>query len=132
MKEATNEDRIIRFIEAAHGRLAAFARENYQTYGRGAVLVAVPLAPDVNAALSTTMAYHPATQFERLFDELDDVERAFLGNAGLADAHVLIRMIETYDPMTQAVLVIRIQGQNPIIIKMKLERPFVDEPERLH
>ena len=49
------------------------------------------------------------------------------------DAAVLVRMIETYDPSGQAVVTVRIVGQKPVSVKMKLERPLViDEPPRIH
>jgi hypothetical protein len=38
-------------------------------------------------------------------------------------------MTETYDPATQAVVMAIIDGQNPISIKLRLEKPnLVDDP----
>ena len=45
----------------------------------------------------------------------------------------MMRMIETYAPSTQAVVMVVFEGQNPITVKMKLERPFVlDEAAGVH
>ena len=125
MSEADIPDQVLQLIKVAHERLAAFARESYETVGRGAILIAMPLASGTSARIPTELVYRPATDFERLFDELDDEDRVFLGEAGLADAYVVIRMMKTYDPSTQAVLVITIEGYNPIIMKVKLEPPLV-------
>ena len=42
MKESDNQDQALQLIESAHDRLVAVARYNYQKYGRGVMLIAVP------------------------------------------------------------------------------------------
>ena len=75
--------------------------------------------------ISTEMAYHALNAVERIANELDAWPKG--------DGGSIIRMIQAYDPATQAVVIVRIHGQLPVAVMMKLERPFVvDESERIH
>ena len=134
--DADNKDQAMQLIESVHGRIAAFARESHQKYGRGVILLAVPLlARGDDAPISTEMAYHTAANFEQLLDRLGDVERVIIGDTRLflSDAHAILRMIKTYDPSRQAVVSVRIGDHHTVSVKMKLERPLVvDESERIH
>jgi hypothetical protein len=126
MSDSDNQDQVIQLIEATHDRIAAFARKRYETYGRGVILIAVPqLASGTYALISTEMVYHLLSAVERIATDLDAWS--------ISDGGALIRMMQTYDPATQAVVIVSINGQPPIAVKMNLDRPFVvDESETVH
>jgi len=63
------------------------------------------------------MVYYVLTQVQRLAADLSGVLRE--------QADILIRMIETYDPATQAVVIPVVGTVDPIAIKMRLEMPFI-------
>lgn len=124
---SANTVQVIEFIHATLEQLAQFARESYRAEGRGVVRVAFPAAPPpgMTAVISTDMVYQTHEQVLDLFRDLSGELRE--------DAHVLIRMMETYDPMRQAVVMAQVGQGNPITIKMKLDPPFVmDEPGGIH
>ena len=108
-------DRTIGFLFAAHGRIAEFARENYDAEGRGVVRIDIPLSRAVTALVATNQVYHTLNGIRRLTANLE--------GSGRTEADVLIRMIETYDPAKQAVVTAALEGENPITITMKLEAP---------
>ena len=62
---------------------------------------------------------------------LEEVRRLFLGGLpteSKGEGDVVLRMIETYDPLKQAVVMAMFEGEKPVTIKMRLEPPFlVDE-----
>lgn len=59
--------------------------------------------------------------------------RSLTNPEGNDEAAVLVRMVETYDPERQAVVMASIDGENPISIKIRLERPnLVDEASGTH
>lgn len=104
-----------------------FARDGYEADGRGVTMVDIPGLPSgmTRVTVSTEMVYHV----------LDDLRgwRADLPPTSQEDTDVLIRMIETYDPSRQAVVMLTFAGRNPVTIKMKLERPFgLDEVDGVH
>ena len=113
------ENAALRFVDGLQESLAAFARESYQSDGRGVVLVCVPALPlgQSHGMVSTDMVYQTLEELRRLITELQGDSRKA--------ADVLIRMVETYDPFRQAVLTVDAEGQNPISIKMKLEPAFL-------
>ena len=75
--------------------------------------------------VSTAMVYHTLAEVRRVTAHLQGSVRA--------DADVLLRMMEMYDPEGQAVVTVRFETGNPITVKMKLQRPVtVHEPEKLH
>jgi hypothetical protein len=83
------------------------------------------LQPGTTAVVSTSMVFHT----------LDEIRRvtANLKGSARTDADILIRMIETYEPSSRAVVIAAIEGENPITIKMKLERPAIaDDPGGVH
>jgi len=113
------------FIEWGQDRLATFARESYAAEGRGYIYFFVPPIPDPDQPIKAEMVYHVLTQVQRLTAGLSGVLRE--------QADILIRMIETYDPATQAVVMAAVGIGNPIAIKMRLEMPFiVDEAGGVH
>jgi len=117
--------RLVRsFIEWAQDRLAIFARESYAAEGRGYIYFTVPPIPDPDQQIKMEMVYYVLTQVQRLAADRSGVLRE--------QADILIRMIETYDPATQAV-VMAVGTGDPIAIKMRLEMPFiVDEVGGVH
>jgi hypothetical protein len=114
-----NQSRALQFLESVHERLAAFARDSYAALGRGAVVVQAPdIPPGVTAIASTAMVYHA-------IDEIRNLARA--------DAAVVIRMIETYDPSSQAVVMVATPLGNSITVKMRLDAPVIlDDAKGLH
>ena len=64
------------------------------------------------------LVYYTLNEVRSLLSDLE--------GAGRRDADVLLRMIETYEPSTHAVVNVAIKGHNLISIKMKLERPNVE------
>ncbi len=122
-----SSDRAVRFLAGAQEQLAAFARASYATDGRGVVRVRIPEvgAGVLAAVVSTEMVYHTCSQVRELTASLQ-------GDSG-EDAAALLRMIDTYDPERQAVVVVAFATGNPVSVKMKLERPFViDEARGVH
>ena len=120
-------DRVGRLIEGLQERLAMFARESFEADGRGVTLVDIPGLPSgmARVTVSTEMVYH-------LLDDLCGW-RDELPRASQEDTDVLIRMVETYDPTRQAVVMLAFAGKNPVTITMQLERPFVlDEVDGVH
>jgi len=105
------------FIEWGHDRLATFARESYAAEGRGYIYFFVPPIPDPDQPIKMEMVYYVLTQVQRLAADLSGVLRE--------QADILIRMIETYDPATQAVVIAAVGTVDPIAIKMRLEMPFI-------
>ena len=51
--DADNQDQVLQLIESVHSRIAAFARENYQTHGREVTLIIVPRMPSGDELIST-------------------------------------------------------------------------------
>jgi hypothetical protein len=122
-----NQNRALQFIEGVHDRLAEFARQSYSAFGRGVVRVAVPdmPPPGATATASTEMVYHTENEIRELTQSLAD--------EATNDAATLMRMIETYDPLTQAVVTAALAHANPITIKMKLDAPVIlDEAKGVH
>jgi hypothetical protein len=115
-------DRTMKIISDHHHQIVDFARKAYSQDGRGSIEVQFPNVPPGATAIGVSMmSYHKLDELRRLF------ARELAGNE---DAAILMRMMETYHPERQAVVTATIEGENPITIKMKLERPFiVDEPE---
>jgi hypothetical protein len=126
MGDAENPDQVMQLIEAVHNGIAAFARESYAIDGRGLILIAVPqVTRRTSTLISTEMVYHPLSAVERLATDI--------GASAGGDGGALIRMIHAYDPATQALVSVRIQGQRPITLKKNFAGPFVvDESERIH
>jgi hypothetical protein len=115
---------VTQLLDSVYDRIAAFARESYDTDGRGVILIAVPkMARGVDA--SKELVYHALDTIESIAADLD----GWHGD----DVDALVRMIETYDPAKQAVVTVAIGGQNPVSVTMKLEPPLVtDERQRIH
>jgi hypothetical protein len=129
-------DEVVEMIASVRGPVSAFARQSYQTHGRGVTLIALPPAPlGVRVVVSTQMVYYTAAQFELIFNEFGNLERVAVGDTRLfrSDAHMIVRMIESYDPSTQAVVTVIFGSENTVTVKMKLERPLlIDERPRIH
>ena len=120
----SSEERTTQIVSDHHDQIAGFARESYGHEGRGVVQIAFPRVPSGTLPVgSTMMKYHT----------LDDLRRMAARAPGDNHGAILIRMLETYDPATQAVVTAAIEGEMPVSIKMKLERPIIsDEPSGVH
>lgn len=121
---AESRERTMEIISDHHDQLAEFARKSYGHGGRGVIQVSFPnVPPGATVIGSTTMKYIAIDEMHRLAATLP----------GNEDAPILVRMVETYDPASQAVVTAAIEGENPISIKMKLELPcLVNEPDVVH
>ena len=113
----SNADRLLEVVNMAQSQLARFATESFRVDGRGLVQVTVPdFIGEPDTFVATPMAYHTLAGLrEKLYGE---------------DADITLRMIETYDPEKQAVVMIEFRGGNPITIKMRLEQQAVAEAGR--
>jgi hypothetical protein len=109
-------------IVAAHGEIAKFAVERFMHDGRGVVMIDFPIAPGTNV-VAATMHYHDLTSVRALTAEITD--------SGLEDADILLRMVETYDPETQAVVMASAGGGFPVFVTIRLDQPtiIVDDPD---
>jgi hypothetical protein len=118
---SANTDRITEMISASQPQLAAFAKESYTLHGRGIIRIEFPsVPPNTEALVATEMVYHDLAEMRRLMGEIGE------------DEAITLRMIETYDPERQAVVMAAIADQNPITVKMRLEAPvIVDGPTTL-
>jgi hypothetical protein len=122
-----DRDRAVDFITAAHPHLAEYAQRCYASDGRGAIQVSVPeLQPGVaSGVVKTDMVYHAQAELRQLFANLTGDERA--------DADVLLTMVDTYDPVRQAVVIAAVAGGAPLTVKIKLDLPVVvDEAKGIH
>ncbi len=121
-----SRERTLTIIGDHHDQIATFARQSYALDGRGVTRISFPdVPPGTTAIVATEMVYHTLAEIRRV--------TANLTGTTADDAAVLIRMIDTYDPARQAVVTAAIAGQNPITIKMKLERPFLlDDADGVH
>ena len=106
-----NTNRIVAMVNAAQSHLATFARESYAHYGRGIIRVVFPaVPPGTEAIVSAEMEYH----------DLDEM-RTLLG--GSEDATTTLRMIETYEPDREAVVIATIDKGSSLRMKMRLDPP---------
>ena len=108
-----SQDRTIKIISDHHGQIATFARKSYELDGRGAIQVGFPNVPPGRTAVGVGIMKSVA---------LAELHRLAPADEEMA---VLVRMVETYDPMKQAVVLAAIDGELSISIKMKLDPPFV-------
>ena len=116
------QNRTVKILDDHHDQIVAFARTNYKTDGRGVIQVGFPNASPVMAVVGVRMMKYITIGEMRRIMRPGDEETA-----------TLVRMIETYDPALQAVVIAAIDGENPVSVKMKLERPLlVDEAEGIH
>jgi hypothetical protein len=127
----SNRDRVLRVLVDGHAQLAAFARESYRLDGRGVIRVTIPPPPPgipPGSVATTDMVYHVVEQIRTLTAHFTGTQRA--------DADDLLRMLDTYDPSTQAVVMVAFDDQRkdpPISVKMRLDVPvIVDEPGGVH
>jgi hypothetical protein len=105
--------------------LSKYAQDSYGLLGRGVVRLKVPAAPiEPGTVLAVTeMVYQTPDVLRPLFAEMPD--------AGGEDAAILLRMIDTYDPATQAVLVLSFVGTGQhVSLKMRLNPPFVTDESK--
>jgi hypothetical protein len=108
-----NTNRIVAMVNAAQSHLATFARESYAHYGRGIIRVVFPVVqPGTEAIVSAEMMYH----------DLDEM-RSLIGNT--EDGSTTLRMIETYEPDREAVVVATIDKGNPLAMTMRLDPPVL-------
>jgi hypothetical protein len=113
-----NTERALEVVNAAHDQLATFASKSHRFDGRGVVQVRVAELPPgpVTALALTEMSYRTLNTVRRLTTELRGTERE--------EAYVLITMLETYDPVRQAVVAVSVGRESPITVTMALERPM--------
>jgi hypothetical protein len=113
-----NTERAVEVVNAAHDQLATFASKSHRSDGRGVVLLNVPELPPghITALGSTEMIYHTLDKVRRLTCELRGTDRE--------EGYGLIRTIETYDPVRQAVVTVTVGRETPITVTMTLERPM--------
>jgi hypothetical protein len=113
-----NTERALEVVNAAHDQLATFASKSHRFDGRGVVQFSVPELPPgpVTALVATEMTYRTLNRVRRLTTELRGTERE--------EAYVLISMLETYDPVREAVVTVSVGRENPITVTMALERPM--------
>jgi hypothetical protein len=104
--------RAITIIGDHWGEIALYASTNYDLEGRAVIHVGFPNVPPGHTALGITMMKYIT---------LDDLRR--ITNPAEKDWANLARMVETYDPEQQSVVIGAIEGEPSISIKMKLERP---------
>ena len=122
----TTRSLLMACIMAAHEELASFARKSFSADGRGVVRIGFPIVPaGVTAVGVADLVYHTLEEIRTLTRGMSGTEHE--------DADILIRMAETYDPETQAVVLAAIDRQPPISIRLRLDRPvIVDEAEGIH
>lgn len=114
----STQDLVRKVIEGAHAQLSTFAQDSYGMHGRGVTLVEAPeVPPGATALVLTGMVYQP----------LEEVRTMTSGLSAESEADVLLRMMETYDPAKQAVIMVAIAGRNPITVKMRLDEPYLDQ-----
>ena len=100
-------DNIRRLIAAASEEMETFARTSFASDGRGVIMVEFPDVEPERAIVATSMVYH----------QLEHVRRLTAGTGD--DADVLVRMIETYDPDAQALVLATVGRSNPISLKWR-------------
>jgi len=106
-----NTNRIVAMVNAAQSHLATFARESYAHYGRGIIRVVFPaVPPGTEAIVSAEMMYH----------DLDEM-RSLIGDT--EDGSTTLRMIETYEPERQAVVIATIDKGSPLTMTMRIDPP---------
>jgi hypothetical protein len=118
-----DRERLLTVMSNHHDQLVAFARSSYEADGRGVIFVEFPKPPQAGGLVvaAADMTYHTIEGVRALTADMIDTNE---------DARVLIRMVETYDPARQCVVTASFKGQNPVTVKMRLERTLVsDEPE---
>ncbi len=113
-------DRVLEMINAAQSHLATFARESYAHYGRGVIRVAFPaVPPGTQAIVSAEMVYHDLEEMKTLVGDT-------------AEGSITLRLIESYEPEGQAVVIATIGTGNPITMTLRLAPPaFVNGPSTL-
>lgn len=107
-------------VRASHQHLAAFARQAFASTGRGAVQVIFrePTQParTTHQTIDGT-AYYTIEEIRRLVRQSPN-----------ADASPLLRMLESYDPERQAVVLAAFPTSTPTSFKMRLDAPLVLKP----
>ena len=108
-----HQQRMLQFIEAIHEQVSTFARARFQSEGRGMTEV-VRLGPALEPLRpgGTDLVFHTVNEIRR--------RTAGLTGGRRDEADILLRMIETYDPTTQAVVMTTFEGENPVSLKVRL------------
>jgi hypothetical protein len=110
----------LRVIQSAHDELSVFGQDSYAVHGRGVIRVGVSNSPAAaTIGVFTEMVYHTLAETRDLTDGVAADSRA--------DVDVLLRMIETYEPTTQAVVMVDFAEQLPVAVKMRLDEPLLAE-----
>jgi hypothetical protein len=102
------------FIQAIHEQVSTFARARFQAEGRGLIEATTPIgsALKLREPARPHFVYHTVSEFRRRTADLTG------GSRDTVD--MLLRMIDTYDPTMQAVLIATLDGQNPVSLRVKL------------
>lgn len=119
------QERIKQFLADTQSRIAPFAQESYRAHGRGLVKVAIPDSPELVPGLAMTdMVYHKLDSLRELF--------AGVGKASREDAAITLRMVETYDPDRQAVVMVAADGLPAVTVKLRLQPLAVPESDSVN
>lgn len=113
------QDSAMRFLSRAgiQQKISTFAQDSFSLHGRGAVRITAPAATPRSSLETTDMLYQTLAVLRPLFTETTARNRE--------TADVVIRMLETYDPTTHAVVLLSFEaGPNPIGLKMRLDSPY--------
>lgn len=110
---------LMEMMTASQPQIAKFARESYAELGRGIVRIGFPKPPPGRSMVAVTDVSYSTFEDMRVLADGDDAE----------DWAITLRMIETYDPARQAVVIATIGGELPVTVKMKLDPPvMIDGP----
>ncbi len=111
------KERMLTVLDLVCEAVSRFAQDSYGMHGRGITQIRIPdfPSPGNSAIVLTDMVYHTLADLRDRLANAPDPE----------DADVMIRMIETYDPATQAAVSITVGSDNPFTVKMRLQEPFV-------
>lgn len=115
------------FLDAAHFEIAKYAQESFGTEGRGLVRIDAPdfpVTPDdtLIGYVACPMVYETLPHLRGLFADSEGSSRE--------ESDVVFRMLETYDPFSQAVVMVAFGQSNPFTLKLHLVRPLVGGSER--
>jgi hypothetical protein len=115
----SNRARALRFIAATHDQIATYAQESFGMHGRGVVFTEAPARGTPTGFMTAPMGYTDLAYIRQLHVDATEQERE--------SAAVVLRMVETYDPFKQAVVMIAFPDANAITVKMRLAEPLIED-----
>ena len=121
MTTESAREQVRQFLDYMHPQIVDFAQESYATQGRGAIRVEVPdlRGASVPGPFSSSMMYQTV-------EELQRPPSQDLTHSG-GDPIVLLTMVETYDPLEQAIIVFEFPNGRPIVTRMNLTTLTLEE-----